>query len=92
MRGAWAKTLESSLASNGDGHRDAADPAGEPDRDERLAPAVDLELAGIVHRGDAVIGAGELGPVRHVLDASVGIDRLDQDLLRLAGLQPDGGR
>ena len=34
----------------------------------------------------------ELGPVRHVLDAAVGIGRLDEDLLRLAGLQPDGGR
>ena len=46
----WRRRSDRAWCRYGDGHRDAADPAGEPDRDVRLAPAGDLEPAGVVDR------------------------------------------
>ena len=42
--------------------------------------------------GDRIVGAGELGPVGHVLDSAVRVSRLNHDLLALARLESDGSR
>ena len=65
--------------------------AGVPDGDGGLAVPLDLHAARLVDLGDGLVGAGELGPAGHVLDAAVGERRLDEDLLRVARLQPHGG-